>query len=117
METHSQMLNPMAIRRLVAIVSVICVSGMIVSAALKHLGGVITFGCLSSGTIVTLMAVIASQPESRVVLDAPASIDSDQAVLVESLAIETISEGASESTVRTLIGAAVALGRSFTRSE
>lgn len=117
METHSPMLNPMAIRRLVAIVSVACVAGMIVSAALKHVGGVITFGCLSTGAIVTLMAVIASQPEPRITPDILAPIDADQAVLVESLAIETISEGASESTVRTLIGASVALGRSFTRSD
>ncbi len=117
METQSQMLDPMAIRRLVAAVSVVCVAGMIVSAALKHLGGVITFGCLSVGAIVTLMAVIASQPQSPLAPYAMLSIDPDQAVLVESLAIETISEGASESTVRTLIGAAVALGRSFSSSD
>jgi len=117
METHSPVLNPKAVRRLVAIVSVTCVAGMIISAALKHLGGVISFGCLSTGAIVTLMAVIASQPQSRSTPDILALVDTDQALVVETLAIETISEGASEPTVRSLIGAAVALGRTFSSSE
>ena len=117
MESQSATLNPRAIRLLVAIVCVACVAGMIVTAALKQLGGVLAFGCLSSGAIVALMAVIASQPGQGTESGISMSIDAGQAVLVESLVVDTISEGASESTVRTLVGAAVALGRSFTRSE
>ncbi|HUY07281.1 MAG TPA: hypothetical protein VMU99_08490 [Acidimicrobiales bacterium] len=117
METRSSTLSPRVILRLVTIISFICVAGMIASAALKHLGGVLTFGCLSSVAIVILMAVIASQPQQHANLHSPSSIDPDQAVLVESLAEATISEGASEPTVRSLIGAAVALGQSFARSD
>lgn len=87
---------------------------MIASAALKHLGGVITFGCLSTAGIVTLMAVIATRQEPTYAITS--SMDPSRAMNVESLVNETIAEGASESTTRKLVGAAIELGRSFRRS-
>jgi hypothetical protein len=89
---------------------------MIVAAALKHIGGVITFGCLSSAGIVTLMAVIATQRSAQPGGSWSASVDAGQAILVESLVSETVAEGANETTVRSLVGAVVELGRSSTRS-
>jgi len=87
---------------------------MIASAALKHLGGVITFGCLSTAGIVTLMAVIATQQEPTHAITS--SMDPSRALNVESLVREAIAEGASETTTRKLVGAATELGRSFRRS-
>lgn len=116
MRAQSPMLSPMTVRRAIAIFSSICVAGMIVSAALKHLGGVITFGCLSSAGIVMLMAVIATQSSEGPESNQMGLSNPEQAVLVESLAVAAMTEGANEQTVRSLVGAAVTLGKSFRKT-
>lgn len=113
MESDSPALSPLGVRRAVASICTFCVAGMIVAAALKHLGGVIAFGCLSSAGIITLMAVIATQRAPQHSPKSPGSLDTEQAIIVESLVAETVAQGAHEPTVRSLVGAAIDLGKSF----
>lgn len=116
MEPQQGSLNPRTIRTIVAVTSTLCVAGMIVAAALKHLGGVITLGCLSSAAIMTLIAVVATQQPLRRGDAWSSSVNTESALRVETLVSRTVDEGAEESTVRELVGAAVELGRTSTRS-
>jgi hypothetical protein len=111
MKQATYSLSPRTVRGLVAATCTVCVAGMIVSAALRHLGGVLAFGCLSTGAIVTLISVIASASA----IGAPAAIDARGAHRVERLVEQLVVEGANEATARELVGAALTLEQTPTR--
>lgn len=102
-----------SVRRVVVAVSTLCVGAMIVSAALHHVGAVVTFGCLSTASIVVLLAVVAVDAGRTMT---GAIVDAGTARAVEDLVAASVAEGADESTVRSLVGAAVELGRSMERA-
>lgn len=92
----------------VGIISVISIVGMILSAVLNHLGGVIGFGSISAVAILTMMAsstVVAH--EVRPVLTAQTPTIEDEARNLEISIASLVEKGTDEGELRSLISAAL----------
>lgn len=92
------------------------IAGMIVTSILNHNGAAITFGLATAVAVLCSMVAkaVAADTEKRVAAPpTPAPALESLAQLVESEVQAAVGEGASEATVRQLVGEAVRLGRAL----
>src|SRR5579862_1483838 len=85
------------------------VVGMIVCAVTHHVGGVVALGCISSGAVVVLLAITVVAPTGQI---PGTAFDTTTSAQVEALIGTLVERGTGENELRTLVGAAVELGRS-----
>lgn len=105
-------MNLRKLKLIVGITSFICIVGMILSAVLDHLGGVIGFGSISAVAILTMMAsstVLAHETDGRPITVAES--DEDAARNLESSIADLVNKGTDEDELRNLLSAALRYSR------
>ncbi|HEX2701138.1 MAG TPA: hypothetical protein VHM89_13130 [Acidimicrobiales bacterium] len=113
-----------AVRRVVVVVCVAGVAGMIVASVNDNSGAALTFGLVTTASVVCLVVATAvTRPAGLAGPGGPGSgapdavpgaapVDDDVAARVEDLVGLLVASGADERTVRSLVREAVRLGRS-----
>ncbi len=104
------MLAASTVRRIVAVMCVAAIAGMIVSSITNRTGAALAFGLAAASSIACLMVATAVAPGPR-----PATTD-DEAARVEGLVHDLVAQGAEEPLVRSLVRAAVRLGKAQSTS-
>ena len=100
------MLAAVTVRRIVAALCVAAIAGMIVSSVTDRNGAALACGLAAAAGVACLMVATAVAPGPR-----PATAE-DEAARVEGLVGDLVAQGAEEPLVRSLVRAAVRLGRS-----
>lgn len=99
------MLTAATVRRVVALICVVAIAGMIASSVGDRDGVALAFGLAAAAGVLCLMVATAVAPGPR-----PATVE-DEAARVEGLVEDLVARGAEEPVVRSLVAAAVRLGR------
>ena len=95
---------------------------MIVSSVNDRTGAAVTFGLVTVGAVLALLAATAVvtgriPPEAGAPVDAPARAPSDEGAELEAGIQDLVSAGADETAVRDLVRKAVRLGRARNHSD
>ena len=102
-QSSDKTVSARAVRWIANTVAALAIVGMIITSITDHVGAAITFGMF--GAVATLCAIVATA------VTRGRAVDEGQAERVESMIQQLVDAGADESSVRTLVGEAVKLGR------
>ena len=105
-------MSPRAVRRFVIAISIFGIGGMIVGSIADNNGTALTFGLITAVAVLGLILVNAVHPTTAASSDSRPPTDAEAGREIEDRVAALVTEGADEGELRSLVRAAVQLGRS-----